>query len=491
MNRMQINGTPFAGDVLFRRPLTARVQPARIASGALGEHFCAPAQFADEDEGVKRRGYVSRQEADKALRKLMGIQSEGDGTRCAAVRDVLEMDPMMLSLMMTQLVLKACGNSADALCRQLEHVSEVQAVLRDKQVAEYQDQINKAVEQAEQVRKAGIINAAFDWIIGGAEAVIGVLKMVEGILTADPLAITDGAAYFSAGMAGMVKAGAETAEVLGADKSVCDDIIKAAGTGQMVCEGVALTLDIIQIGRGIRAARAITKATEEVLDAGAGKALTEAVAKGAESELKTLAEKAGQEVSRMMSKDTGMVLECGMAEVSEIAAETAAHELEAESDMVRSISKSFTRKGIGKLVETAIEGAGKDLLKKSEEVVAKKLRDAILKNLRNSIVKTVTVDCTRNSIFFIRFIANFAGGMSKISVSLVALASAKLQRDIDHLMMQQGYIDFMQNWTEDRKKTQQKGLEQTYQNSINTLRICSEIIDNSGTVLANIAGQRA
>ncbi|WP_262867874.1 type III secretion system translocon subunit SctE [Morganella morganii] len=491
MNRMQINGTPFAGDVLFRRPLTARVQPARIASGALGEHFCAPAQFADEDEGVKRRGYVSRQEADKALRKLMGIQSEGDSTRCAAVRDVLEMDPMMLSLMMTQLVLKACGNSADVLCRQLEHVSEVQAVLRDKQVAEYQDQINKAVEQAAQVRKAGIVSAVFDWIISGVEVVTGVLKMIQGVLTADPLAIADGAAYFSAGMAGMVKAGAETALLLGADKSVCNDIIKAAGIGQMVCEGVALTLDIFQIGRGISAARAITKATEEVLDTGVGKALTEAVAKGAENELKTLAEKAGQEVSRMMSKDAGMVLECGMAEVSEIAAETAAHELKAESDMVRSISKSFTRKGIGTLVETAIEGAGKDLLKKSEEVVAKKLRDAILKNLRNSIVKTVTVDCTRNSIFFIRFIANFAGGMSKISVSLVALASAKLQRDIDHLMMQQDYIDFMQNWTEDRKKTQQKGLEQTYQNSINTLRICSEIIDNSGTVLANIAGQRA
>jgi len=485
---MQINGTPFAGDVFFRRPLTARVQPARIASGALGEHFCAPAQFADEDEGVKRRGYVSQQEADKALRKLMGIQSEGDGTRCATVRDVLEMDPMMLSLMMTQLVLKACGNSADALCRQLEHVSEVQAVLRDKQVAEYQDQINKAVEQAAQVRKAGIVSAVFDWIISGAEAVTGVLKLIEGVLTADPLAITDGAAYFSAGMAGMVKAGAETALLLGADKSVCNDIIKAAGIGQMACEGVALMLDIVQIGRGISAARAITKATEEVLDMGAGKALTEAVAKGAESELKTLAEKAGQEVSRMMSKDAGMVLECGMAEVSEIAAETAAHELKAESDMVRHISKSFTRKGVGTLVEKAIESAGKDLLRKSEEVVAKKLRDAILKNLRRSMVKTVISDCTHKALLFTRAVV---GGANQISVSAVAFASAKLQRDIDHLMVQQGYIDFMQNWTEDRKKTQQKGLEQTYQNSINTLRICSEIIDNSGTVLANIAGQRA
>ncbi len=133
---------------------------------------------------------------------------------------------------------------------------------------------------------------------------------------------------------------------------------------QTACEGVALALDIMQIGRGISAARAITKATEEVLDSGVGKALIDAVVKGAESELKTLAEKAGQEVSRVMGKDFGMALEREMVEVGDMAIEAAAHELEAESNMVRGISKSFTREGVAKLVEMAIEGAGKDLLKK-------------------------------------------------------------------------------------------------------------------------------
>lgn len=486
MSRMQINGAPVAIDEPFYLPINARVQAPHIACGALGEHLHALALSTDEDKGVKRQRHVSLQEADNALRKLMGPQSEG--AQSPTVRDVLEMDPMMLSMMMTQLVLDVSGNNANALCQQLERATEVQAALRNKQVAEYQEQINKAIEQADQARKAGISSAVFDWIISGVEAVVGVLKMVEGVLTADPLALADGAAYFSAGMAGMVKAGAETALLLGADKSVCNDIIKEAGTVQTACEGVALALDIMQIGRGISAARAITKAAEEVLDSGVGKALIDAVAKGAEGELETLAEEVGQEVSRVMGKDFSMALEREMVEVGDMAIEAAAHELEAESYMVRGIGKSFSREGVAKLVETAIEGAGKDLLKKSEEVVAKKLRDAILQKLRRSIVKTVISDCTHKALLITRATA---GSANRISASIVSATSAKLQRDIERLIVQQGYIDFMQNWTEDRKKTQQKRLNEAYQDGANALRIASGIIDNSGTVLANIAGQRA
>lgn len=486
MSRMLINGASAASDELFHQPVNVRAQTPHIACGALGEHLHALAQFTDKDKGMKRQRRVSLQEADNALRKLMGPQSEG--AKSPTVRDVLEMDPMMLSMMMTQLVLNVSGNNASALCQQLESATEVQAALRNKQVAEYQEQINKAIEQADQTRKAGVCSTVFDWIISGVEAMVGVLKMVEGVLTADPLALTDGAAYLSAGMVGMVKAGAETALLMGADKSICNDVIKAAGTEQSACEGVALALDIMQIGRGISAARAITKAAEEVLDSGVGKTLINAVAKGAESELKTLAEQAGQEVSRVMGKDFGMALEREMVEVGDMEIEAAAHELEAESNMICGISKSFTREGVAKLVETAVEGAGKGLLKKGEEVVAKKLRNAILQRLRRSIVKTVISDCTHKALLITRATI---GGANRISASIVAATSAKLQRDIELLIVQQGYIDFMQNWTEDRKKTQQKRLNEAYQDGANSLRITSEIIDNSGTVLANIAGQRA
>ncbi|MDN5451259.1 MAG: secretion system effector C like family protein, partial [Enterobacterales bacterium] len=83
------------------------------------------------------------------------------------------------------------------------------------------------------------------------------------------------------------------------------------------------------------------------------------------------------------------------------------------------------------------------------------------------------------------------GGANKISLSVVGIRTAELQRTIEKLIVQQGFIDFMQSWTEDRKKTQQKRLNEAYQDGANAMRSASDMIDNCGTVLANIAGARA
>ncbi|EDT1519351.1 SPI-2 type III secretion system translocon protein SseD [Salmonella enterica subsp. enterica serovar Braenderup] len=50
-------------------------------------------------------------------------------------------------MLMTTLILSVFGNNAQSLCQQLERATEVQNALRDKQVKEYQEQIQKAIEQ--------------------------------------------------------------------------------------------------------------------------------------------------------------------------------------------------------------------------------------------------------------------------------------------------------------------------------------------------------
>uniref|UniRef100_UPI0020C437D1 type III secretion system translocon subunit SctE n=1 Tax=Salmonella enterica TaxID=28901 RepID=UPI0020C437D1 len=80
-----------------------------------------------------------------------------------------------------------------------------------KQVKEYQEKIQKAIEQDDKARKAGIFGAIFDWITGIFETVIGALKVVEGYLSGNPAEMASGVAYMAEGCAGMDKAGAETA----------------------------------------------------------------------------------------------------------------------------------------------------------------------------------------------------------------------------------------------------------------------------------------
>lgn len=76
---------------------------------------------------------------------------------------------------------------------------------------------------------------------------IGALKVVEGFLSGNPAEMASGVAYMAAGCAGMVKAGAETAMMCGADHDTCQAIIDVASKIQVGCEVVAMALDVFRL----------------------------------------------------------------------------------------------------------------------------------------------------------------------------------------------------------------------------------------------------
>jgi secreted effector protein SseC len=367
MNSIPTDSLSFANDGLYGVIPKPQAQAVSLASGALSSRLNNNVKTSFGDNSYSQKTIVTPGQAEKALQRLLSTGSEG--MHQPTLRDVMQMDPMVLSVMMTQLVLDLSSSNASSICKQLERATEVQSELRNKQVEKYQAQINDSVAQSDQARKAAIVNVIFSWIIAAVETVVGVLKIMEGLVTGNPLAVASGAAYLTAGVAGMVKAGAETALLLGADKETCNDIIKVAGTVQSASEGVALVLDVVQIGRGIRAAGELTK---------------EAV-------------------------------------------------------------KTAVKEGLGH---------------------STKVRTAMS-------------------------VLGLSGGVNSIAKGAVGIETAELQQNIDRLVVQQGFIDFVQNWTEDRKKIQQKQLREAYQQGADVIRRASEVIDNYGTALANIAGARA
>lgn len=218
---------------------------------------------------------VSEHQAEAAWQRLLAAGYSGSAS--ASLQDVMRMDPLLLSMLVTQQVMTVSSSNAKALCEQLSRATDLQTFLRNKQVEKYQEQINKSIEQADQVRKSALCSAVFDWITSAIEIGIGVFKLVEACATADPLAFAAaGIAYCSAGAAGIVKGGAELALGLGANKADCEAIIHAAGTVQSTCEYVAMGLDILQICHGIYAARGLISAAEKEIGSGAGKTLVEA-----------------------------------------------------------------------------------------------------------------------------------------------------------------------------------------------------------------------
>ncbi|KAA0366985.1 SPI-2 type III secretion system translocon protein SseC [Salmonella enterica] len=484
MNRIHSNSDSAAGVTALTHHHLSNV--SCVSSGSLGKRqHRVNSTFGDGNAACLLSGKISLQEASNALKQLLDAVP-GNHKR-PSLPDFLQTNPAVLSMMMTSLILNVFGNNAQSLCQQLERATEVQNALRNKQVKENQEQIQKAIEQEDKARKAGIFGAIFDWITGIFETVIGALKVVEGFLSGNPAEMASGVAYMAAGCAGMVKAGAETAMMCGADHDTCQAIIDVTSKIQFGCEAVALALDVFQIGRAFMATRGLSGAAAKVLDSGFGEEVVERMVGAGEAEIEELAEKFGEEVSESFSKQFEP-LEREMAMANEMAEEAAEFSRNVENNMTRSAGKSFTKEGVKAMAKEAAKEALEKCVQEGGKFLLKKFRNKVLFNMFKKILYALLRDCSFKGLQAIRCATE---GASQMNTGMVNTEKAKIEKKIEQLITQQRFLDFIMQQTENQKKIEQKRLEELYKGSGAALRDVLDTIDHYSSVQARIAGYRA
>ncbi|HIH8617616.1 TPA: type III secretion system translocon protein [Salmonella enterica] len=484
MNRIHSNSDSAAGVTALTHHHLSNV--SCVSSGSLGKRqHRVNSTFGDGNAACLLSGKISLQEASNALKQLLDAVP-GDHKR-PSLPDFLHINPTVLSMMMTSLILNVFGNNAQSLCQQLERATEVQNALRNKQVKEYQEQIQKAIEQEDKARKAGIFGAIFDWITGIFETVIGALKVVEGFLSGNPAEMASGVAYMAAGCAGMVKAGAETAMMCGADHDTCQAIIDVASKIQVGCEVVAMALDVFQIGRAFMATRGLSGAAAKVLDSGLGEEMVERMVGAGEGEIEELAEKFGEEVSENFSKQFEAI-EREMVSPGEMEEESAEFSRKVENNMTRSAGKSFTKEGVKAMAKEAAKEALEKYAQKGGKFLLKNFRNKVLWNMFKKILYALLRDCSFKGLQAIRCATE---GANQMNTGMVNTEKAKLEKKIEQLITQQRFLDFIMQQTEDQKKIEQKRLEELYKSSGAALRDVLDTIDHYSSVQARIAGCRA
>ncbi|EKO0788846.1 type III secretion system translocon protein [Salmonella enterica] len=483
MNRIYSNSDSAAGVASSHHHLS---NVSCVSSGSLGKRQRrVDFAFGNGNAMCAVTRKISLQEADNALKEL--LDAVPGNHKSPSLPDILLIDPTVLSMMMTGVLLSVFGSSAQSLCQQLERATEVQNTLRDKQVKEYQEQIQKAIEQADKARKAGIFGAIFDWITGIFETVIGAFKVVEGFLSDNPLEMASGVAYMAAGCAGMVKAGAETAMLFGADPDTCKAIINVTSKIQLGCETVALVLDVFQIGRAFMATRALSGAAEKVLDSGFGEELAERMAGAGEEEIDALAEEFGRQVCENFSKQFES-LDREMVELGEMEEESAEFSRTAEKNMTRRAGKSFTKEGVKAMVKEAAKEALEKCAQEGEKFLLKNIRKQILVNMFKKIMSALLRDCSCKSLQAIRCATE---GGNQTNAGVIKAEKAKLEKKIEQLITWQQFQDFIMEQIEGQKEMEQKRLQALYKGSGAALKDTLDIIEQYGSVQAKIAGWRA
>ncbi|AGQ73045.1 SPI-2 type III secretion system translocon protein SseC [Salmonella enterica] len=484
MNRIHSNSDSAAGVTALTHHHLSNV--SCVSSGSLGKRqHRVNSTFGDGNATSLLSGKISLQEASNALKQLLDAVP-GNHKR-PSLPDFLHINPTVLSMMMTTLILNVFGNNAQSLCQQLERATEVQNALRNKQVKEYQEQIQKAIEQEDKARKAGIFGAIFDWITGIFETVIGALKVVEGFLSGNPAEMASGVAYMAAGCAGMVKAGAETAMMCGADHDTCQAIIVVASKIQVGCEVVAMALDVFQIGRAFMATRGLSGAAAKVLDSGLGEEMVERMVGAGEGEIEELAEKFGEEVSENFSKQFEAI-EREMVSPGEMEEESAEFSRKVENNMTRSAGKSFTKEGVKAMAKEAAKEALEKCAQEGGKFLLKNFRNKVLWNMFKKILYALLSDCSFKGLQAIRCATE---GASQMNTGMVNTEKAKIEKKIEQLITQQRFLDFIMQQTENQKKIEQKRLEELYKGSGAALRDVLDTIDHYSSVQARIAGYRA
>ncbi|EHV6757055.1 type III secretion system translocon protein [Salmonella enterica] len=484
MNRIHSNSDSAAGVTALTHHHLSNV--SCVSSGSLGKRqHRVNSTFGDGNAACLLSGKISLQEASNALKQLLDAVP-GDHKR-PSLPDFLHINPTVLSMMMTSLILNVFGNNAQSLCQQLERATEVQNALRNKQVKEYQEQIQKAIEQEDKARKAGIFGAIFDWLTGIFETVIGALKVVEGFLSGNPAEMASGVAYMAAGCAGMVKAGAETAMMCGADHDTCQAIIDVASKIQVGCEVVAMALDVFQIGRAFMATRGLSDAAAKVLDSGLGEEMVERMVGAGEGEIEELAEKFGEEVSENFSKQFEAI-EREMVSPGEMEEESAEFSRNVEKNMTKNAGKSFTKEGVKAMAKEAAKEALEKYAQEGGKFLLKNFRNKVLWNMFKKILYALLSDCSFKGLQAIRCATE---GASQMNTGMVNADKAKLEKKIEQLITQQRFLDFIMQQTENQKKIEQKRLEELYKSSGAALRGALDTIDHYSSVQARIAGCRA
>ncbi|HGJ5884379.1 type III secretion system translocon subunit SctE [Arsenophonus sp.] len=201
--------------------------------------------------GEKKTGKITYQQADEALGRVLTVFHNTENLTLKNIEKVSINDLFLLS---STLSLKIFGDTANSVAKASKLMTDTQAFLRDQNVKAFQEELAKKIEQSEKNKWLVL----FDWIVGVAEIAYG------AVLTC--LGQPSGPVYIAAGVAGIVKAIAETVIYFGiGDKEMWQKVADAAFYVQTVLEVGAVILDVCKAGALVTLGRGIMKGTQIIL----------------------------------------------------------------------------------------------------------------------------------------------------------------------------------------------------------------------------------
>lgn len=435
-------------------------------------------------DNVSRRFSVPPQaKVEASLDKAKDAMNKIAPEHSLAGFEKLHMDSMMLAT--TLLSTKVMGDTADAKAKALSIMTDKQEAVRNQNVKDYREQLDKALEQQQKAKKAGIFGVIFDWIVAAVEVVTGVAKIIGGALSGNASMVAGGAMDLMAGAAGVVKAMANTMALIdSANADKYKKIADIAGKIQLTFEIAGAAIDVTSAARNMLLTKVIPKAATAVMKEGAEQALTAAIKEGSKSAAKGIAQSVGKEVAGQVSEQLLQNLGKAALEASKKAgkevAEKAARQLGANRML-----EAFSREAVEKMVSKAVQKVADNAIDKGIEMTTKELTKAVTKSIQKEVIAATMKASVNVAANVTRAAVESA---SKVTSAALAIERAKLQKEIDQLILDQQWLQAIFDTYEDAKKEVNKKVSDLLKNQAAAMQDGAQIMQQTGSLHAQMAG---
>lgn len=394
----------------------------------------------------------SRQQAQASLDNIQRALPApvGDDPSFKFNLSTMERVPMeAMFLASTMLANQILGDTAEMKGRALSIMSDKQDQLRKQEVEQIREQMNASVEQQDKAKKAGILSVVFDWVVAAVEVVTGVAKIVGGVLSGNALQAAGGAMDLMAGLAGMVKAMANTLALIDPEnaekyKKVAD----AAGKIQMAFEIAGAVIDVTSAMRNAIMTKVVPKVVGKLLKEGADQAISTAIKEGNKVALKTAANQLGKKVASEIGEQ---IVTRTARELAEEAAKNAIKKT-AHNFAVNKMAKQFGSEAIEQMVSNAVEKVGKDAIKRGVDLTAKEVTKKVMAEIRWQVMTAVAKGVTCGATTVMNVTRGAVTGAQNITVGTIDKQKAELQKKIDQLVLDQQWTQSFFEYFEASKK---------------------------------------
>ncbi|CAI8741505.1 secreted effector protein SseC [Pseudomonas chlororaphis] len=428
---------------------------------------------------------VSQMEAMKALSRILAnIPQKQDGLPQMSLKDLEKIPMDSILLASTLLSSDILGSTALAKSKALAIMTDKQERIRQQEIRDCREEMDRAIEQQDKARKAGIFSVIFDWVIAAVEVVSGVLKIVGGVLTGNVTTVAGGAMDLLAGLAGVVKATANTLALIDPDNAEkYKEVADAAGYVQLGFEIAGALVDVTSAARNLLLTKVIPKVTGTVLKKGADTAIVQAIKTGSKSAIDQTARKVGQEVASQVAAQITQGLSKATLEASKATAKAGVQSF-VQQFGVNQMLKQFSQQAIENLVINAVKKVGYQAIEKGVHKTAEQVSKEIIKAVRNDVIKTVVKASTYIGIHTTR---GAVAGASQITSGALAVDRARLQKEIGQLMLDQQWLQSLFALYQAEKNTALKRMGELIEGQSQVLEDGSKAIANAGAVQVQIA----